>query len=238
MARGDLAGLARSLSARGWLVAGLGAVALRLDDGQLLTTPLELSARDLAPEAISLGVDEAGISGLFAQILNERAGARVVALTQPPETLALTMAGITVARCLLDGELRSAEAAAPPSGGGDDRQQLLAGIWAGLFGADDVLVDRFGLVSIASTADELTARLERLEHAAFVTARARQVTDAAPTSEERLAAVAAGLEAFGLRAGPDCARCNACSLGRLHSGAPDAFTARVDAAIGQHLARD
>ncbi|PIE18534.1 MAG: hypothetical protein CSA65_04410 [Proteobacteria bacterium] len=232
----ELAALARAIAARGALVAGLGAVACRLEDGRLLATPSGRSLRALRAEQVVMSpseLDEA--AGLCVAAFDRRPDAAWVSVTQPPAVMALTMAGITVGRCLLAAPLAEiAEAAGHP----DAEVAVGVALSAGLTGADDVLLERFSLVSVAADATTLEARLERLEHAAEVTARARTLGgEVAPRSEGTLSALAAGLESLGLRVGPDCARCNGCSLGRRHRGAPDAFGERLDAAIGRHLQR-
>jgi ribulose-5-phosphate 4-epimerase/fuculose-1-phosphate aldolase len=237
-AAAELIGLAQGLSSRGLLVAGLGAVACRLDDGRLLITPPDRPLRGVQTEQLrNVDPDQTGSPGqLFASLLERRGDARWIALTQPPAVMALSMAGVTVGRCLLASPPAELGDLTARPGSGDDQTALSVALVSALSGADEVVVDRFAVLSVAPDALTLEGRLERLEHAAALTVSARQLGGAAPVSEASLSAIGAALDGFGFRVGPDCARCNGCSLGRRHRGAPDAFGDRLDAAIGRQLA--
>lgn len=238
-AREKLAELARSLCGRDRLIAGLGSISLRLDSGRLLVTPSGRSVRTLTAGELLL-LDAAGptdpeIVGLHRLVYAARPEAQTVGLLQLPQVASLAMAGVDVARCLTEGELAglgpvSWGAAAPSS-------ELTTALRAALTVAPDVLIERFGVLLAAVDLATLEARAERLEHAARLTLQARLLAHAAATSEQRLARLATALQDYGLRVGPECARCNACSLGARHHGGDEAFGAHVDAAVAAHLSR-
>lgn len=238
-AREKLAELARSLHRQERLVAGLGSLSLRLERGGLLVTPPQKTARQLLAGDLllfeSASTSEPEHVALHRLAYAARPEAGVVGLLQLSAVAAVTMAGVDVARCLLDGEL--AGLGRVSWGEASPQDELSAALRAALTVAPDVLLERFGVLVAAAELDALELRVERLEHAARVTQQARTLARAAATSEQQLARLAAGLRDYGLRVGPECARCNACSLGARHHGGDEAFGAHVDAAVAAHLSR-
>lgn len=181
----------------------------------------------------SAGLDVSGGVPLPVAFCFEQ-GKSAVALLQPPHLQALGFAGATVARCLLARPPANIWAAGMRSVERSAEEELEAAMLAALAGHDAVAIDRFGLFVASSSWRAIVERVAALEHAARVTALARQ-SAATPASGERVARLVAGLNLLGIEADSRCDRCNACPHGGLQAGGRDALAEALASAIDAHL---
>jgi L-fuculose-phosphate aldolase len=225
--RRDLADLCRRMAQGGYVVATDGNVSARLGDGRLLVTPSGAAKGELGPADFVLA-NERGepldpatrVSSevrLHVAVYEERPEVRVVCHAHPPTAVAFSLAGIEVASCILPeiviavGELPTAPYATPTTqAAADVVRPLVRG------GADAVILDRHGSVTLARDARAAFWLLERLEWAARVTLMARQLggVQKLPKGEvERLLEVRAKLSGKPRR--EPCNACGACVAGTM-----------------------
>jgi L-fuculose-phosphate aldolase len=220
---------------KNFVAAGDGNISARLDRERLLVTPSGFSKGFLDPDQLIV-VDLRGekIAPLFGkwrdlkpsseirlhlECYRQRADVRAVIHAHPPNAIACTLAGISLAKCVLPevvydlGTIPTAPYATPTSAEGPLAVCELIQKY------DALMLDRHGSVTVGADVWEAYMRLERVEHSAQVTLAAQQALGkpVAPLSDDAIFKLAAlRRDIFAQRNRDVCAECNACPASEHH----------------------
>jgi len=246
-AREAVAEISRRMYARGLIAAADGNVSLRLGKDRMLVTPSGLSKGFLTADDIVM-VDLAGrpIAGrgkptseikMHVFAYRERPDVQAVVHGHPPVTVALALAGVSMAQCVLSesclvlGAVPTAPYATPST------DEVTAALRPLIAAANAVIMDRHGALTLGRTLEEAYNRMETLEHTAKITHAARVLGPVQPLPEAEIEKLRAVARAFGLPEPPQgCEACNACPNGRAPSpGAGDDEGRAIAAAIAARL---
>jgi L-fuculose-phosphate aldolase len=224
--RRALAELCRRLYGREILGGAEGSASVR-SGGRILITPGGVNRGALRPEQI-LAVEDQREGppelGLHRLVYQSRPDVRAVLWAQPAHAVALAMAKIPVAHCLLPGAIYEGEGRAEEE------------IALGLRRADILFLERHGAVVVGADLEQAGNRLEALARAAQVTHLLRALPAPEPLGPEPLARVLELGRRMGLpRALAECDGCGGC--GRPKEAAEDEarFAARVSEELRQKL---
>jgi L-fuculose-phosphate aldolase len=223
-ARRHIVEVCRRIYARGWITATDGNVSALLGHDRVLCTPTGINKGTMTEDDLIV-IDRRGkkITGTRApssEILmhlaayDERPDVGGVVHAHPTNCIAFSLAGITLAQCLLPeivftfGSIPTTEYTTPTT------DEVPAEVSKWLRDFDAMILDRHGSLTVGADVFAAYDKLERMEHVAEITFRARMLGPIRPLSRqqiERLRAVGRGL---GL---PDrkilalpCDHCNAC----------------------------
>jgi L-fuculose-phosphate aldolase len=221
-AREQIVQVMRRTWERGLLAAGDGNASVRLDARRIAITPSGVLKAQLRPEQIVV-VDSRGrqLDGkgratselaMHLAVYQARPEVQAVLHAHPPTAIALSIAGVSLAECVLPevivslGRIPTAPYATPGT------LDVPASIEAVIRDHSALLLERHGALTCGRDLDEAYGRLEVIEHAARITHLARQLgpVPVLPPDEVariRQAAASAGL----IRTAPDCSRCGVCA---------------------------
>lgn len=220
---------------KGFVAASDGNISARLDRERLLVTPSGFGKAFLEADQLLI-VDMKGeiTSPMFGrwrdlkpsseirlhlECYRQRADVQGVIHAHPPMTIACTLAGISLAKCVLPevlydlGTIPTAKYATPSSAENAMAIRELVKIY------DAIVLDRHGTVTVGATLWDAYMRLERVEHSAQVTLAAQQVLGhpVEPLSNEAIQKLAAMRQHVFAEHGRDvCAECNACPVSGRH----------------------
>ncbi len=228
--RGTIVRACHLMYARGLIAATDGNISARLGDVLLVTTPSgvpkgfvtedDLVVTDLQGQSLPdraphpSGYRPSSELRLHLEVYRQRPDVGAVVHAHPPITTALTVAGVSLAPCVVPetltnlGTIVTAAYATPTSAQGPVAIRDLIGRH------DALVLDRHGAVTVGSTVMDAYAKMEKVEHTAVVLAAARLLGQVRvlPLDEiGRLVAMRA--QHLGLPVGlavPDCKRCGAC----------------------------
>ena len=168
--------IGRRMYARNFVAASDGNISARLDNGHYLCTPSGVSKGFMKPEDLIVA-DEQGnyVSGTgkvtsefptHLACFEERPDVDAVVHAHPPYAIAFTLAGHSLADPILPevvaafGGVPTTAYATPGTPEGNEVIRPLIG------GADAVMLDRHGSVTVGKSVEEAYFKLEKLEHAA------------------------------------------------------------------------
>jgi L-fuculose-phosphate aldolase len=227
--------IGRLLHQKNFVAAGDGNISVRLDRARLLVTPSGLSKGFLDAEQLLVvdlrGEKSAPLFGkarelkpsseifLHLECYRQRADIHAVIHAHPPMTIACTLAGVSLAKCVLPevlydlGTIPTAPYATPASPEGPIAVRDLIKKY------DAIVLDRHGTVTVGKDVWEAYMRLERVEHSAQVTLAAQQALHSTvpllpPDAIEKIAAMRQTV--FAQRGRDVCAECNACPVSERH----------------------
>ncbi len=233
---------------QGYIAAGDGNVSCKLDDERVLVTPTGLH-KGLLGEADLVIVDLDGklLRGaqgptarrpsseflMHALAYRERPDVRAVVHAHPPLTVALALAGISLAQCLLSetclvlGPILTAPYSTPTT---EEVPRVLRPF---VRQANAIVMDRHGALTLGRDLDEAYNRLEAMEHASKITQAARAIGPLVPLPPVEVGKLESLARSLGIPRPPDpCTLCNACDHGK---GGP--ITSSDDAVVDAVLAR-
>ncbi|HEY3358387.1 MAG TPA: class II aldolase/adducin family protein [Polyangia bacterium] len=230
-ARAAVAEISRRMYARGLIAAADGNVSVRLGRDRIAVTPSGLSKGYLtADDIVITDLQGRRLSGkgkptseikMHTFAYAERPDVLAVVHGHPPVTVALALAGVSMAQCVLSesclvlGAVPTAGYATPST------DEVTASLRPLIAAANAVIMDRHGALTLGRTLEEAYNRMETLEHTAKITHAARVLGPVAPLPEADIEKLRAVARAFGLpEPASGCAECNACPNGR--SGGPPA----------------
>ncbi len=218
---------------KGFVAATDGNVSVRLDRDHFLVTPSGFSKGLLRPEHLLIIDWEGNVVGagrygparhlrpsseilLHLEAYRRRPDIRAVVHAHPPIAIALSIAGISLARCLLPevvmtlGLIPTTEYATPSSPEG-------ARVIAGLIEKYDALIlRRHGSVTVGRDALDAYLKLEKLEHTALITKTLVELGREEPFPKEEIEKLVAWRAEKGLmrpgQAEDLCAACGVCNL--------------------------
>ncbi len=245
--RAEIVRISRLLWEKGFVAATDGNVSARLGSNRILITPSGFSKGFIKPEQLIItDMDGKLISSyergrkdlrpssempLHLEAYRQRPDVHAVVHAHPPITVALTIAGIPLARCVLPevvvslGNIPTTAYATPGTSEG-------AGVVRDLIRTHDALVlDHHGAVTVGKTVFGAYMNMEKVEHTAEITVVARQLgqVNLLPPEEVRKL-VEKRRQALGLPAiyeSEFCALCGACGKGE-DSGSEGSFTGGLD----------
>ncbi len=247
-ARAEIVKVCRRMYANSYIAGGDGNVSVRLQDDRVLITPSglhkgEVQEADLVVtdrEGNKLKGDHRPSSEILMHLLcyQLREDVHAVVHAHPIHAVALAMAGVSLANCILPescislGFILTAPYTTP---GTEEVPRALREL---VMQANAVLLDRHGSLTMGPTLAVAYNRLESVEHTAKITHAARCLGDVAPLSERNVEKLREVALKYGWAEIPrGCAECNACPNG-LARGEPDeasALSERIDEAISRFL---
>jgi L-fuculose-phosphate aldolase len=227
--------IGKLLHQKNFVAAGDGNISARLDHERILITPSGFSKGFLDAEQLII-TDLRGekIAPLFGkgrelkpsseiqihlECYRQRADVNAVIHAHPPMAIACTLAGVSLAKCVLPevlydlGTIPTAPYATPASPEGPRAVREIIQKY------DALILDRHGSVTVGATLWDAYMRLERVEHSAQVTLAAQQalrgpVALLPPDAIEKIAAMRQSV--FAQRGRDVCAECNACPVSERH----------------------
>jgi L-fuculose-phosphate aldolase len=222
--RRDIVEVCRRVYARGWLAATDGNVSVSMADGRILATPTGVNKGYLT-EADVIVVDRSGrkLSGtrepsselaMHLAAYDVRPDVRAVVHAHPTNCIAFSLAGVSLAQCLLPEIVFTFGAIPTTAYTTPTTQEVPDEVKRWLCDFDAMILDRHGSLTVGADVYDAYDKLERMEHVAEITFRARQLGPIRPLSNEqvqRLQQVGRelGLKTRKLEARP-CDTCNAC----------------------------
>ncbi len=230
-ARRDIVEVCRRIYARGWIASTDGNVSILLAPDRVLTTPTGIHKGTMSEEDL-LVVDRSGrvLSGsrrpssellMHLAAYDERPDVRAVVHAHPTNCIAFSIAGVSLAQCLLPevvltfGSIPTTAYTTPTT----DEVPKEVRRW--LRGFDAMILDRHGSLTVGPDVLSAYDKLERMEHVAEITFRARMLGPIRPLEPAQIARLQAVGRGLGL---PErtilptpCEQCNACPSGRLGS---------------------
>jgi L-fuculose-phosphate aldolase len=242
---------------KNFVAAADGNISARLDRERLLVTPSGLSKGLLeAEQLIVVNLNGEKIAPMFGkwcdlkpsseirihlECYRQRPDVNAVIHAHPPMAIACTLAGVSLAKCVLPevlydlGTIPTAPYATPASPEGATAVRELVKKY------DALILDRHGSVTIGADLWEAYMRLERVEHSAQVTLAAQQALGkpVALLPDEAIYKLAAiRRDVFAQRGRDVCAECNACPVSERHPSYVRAATSPdPSTSSGQVLAR-
>ena len=245
--RRDIVRVCRRMYDKEYIAGGDGNVSARLSDGRLMITPSGLHKGDLQEQDLVITDAEGNrLSGEYrpsSEILmhllcyRSRQDVNAVVHAHPIRAVALAMAGVSLANCVLPescislGFILTAPYTTP---GTEEVPRALRDL---VTRADAVLLDRHGSLTMGPTLDKAYSRLESVEHTAKITHAARCLGDVAPLSERNVEKLREVARKYGWAEIPKgCDECNACPNGQLgEMDDPGALSEQIDGAIKRFL---
>jgi L-fuculose-phosphate aldolase len=242
--RRNLVEVCQRMYRQSYIAAGDGNVSAKIDDERVLVTPTgfhkgRITEADLVivdPEGKLLrGAHKPSSEFLMhALAYRERPDVRAVVHAHPPMTVALALAGVSLAQCLLSetclvlGAILTAPYSTPTT------EEVPRVLQPYVRQANAIVMDRHGALTLGRTLDEAYDRLEAMEHASKITQAARAIGPVSPLPAGEVDKLQALARSLGIPRAPDpCTLCNACPSG---SGGPIS-NVRDEAVVDAVLAR-
>ena len=249
--REEIVRVCRLVWEKGLVAASDGNASVRLGRDRLLVTPCALSKGFLTVRDIVLTDldghpvrsvypgqvchDPTSEIALHLEVYRQRPDVRAVLHAHPPITTAFTIAGISLAQCVLPevvvnlGSIPTTAYATPSTVEGAHAIHEL------ICEHDALILDRHGTVTVGPTLFEAYLKLEKVEHLAAITLAARQLGKVGMLPQEEVRKlVAMRRQKLGLPAeyeGPGCVLCGACGKEASPTGVLDEELARRVAGI-------
>ncbi len=218
----DIIEVGKMLHSHGYIAATDGNISIRISQNRIITTASGVSKGYLKEEHI-VTVDADGnlLSGrhkpsselkMHLVAYKMRPDIKAIVHAHPPTCTAFTIAGVSLAKCVLPevvmtlGVIPTADYATPTTGEVPDSIRDFISRY------DAVLLDRHGAITV-SQKDVYDAyyKLEKIEHTAEVTLKARQLGQIKTLTEEQVGKLTyiSGIAAEKL-CGSTCVNCGAC----------------------------
>jgi L-fuculose-phosphate aldolase len=258
-ARRQIVEVCRRVYARGWITATDGNVSILLDRGRVLATPTGVNKGTLVEDDLIV-VDRSGtkITGtrppsselrMHLAAYDERPDVRAVVHAHPTNCIAFSLAGVSLAQCLLPeivftfGSIPTTAYTAPTT------EEVPREIRKWLKDFDAMILDRHGSLTVGADVFAAYDKLERMEHVAEITFRARMLGPIRPLSPpqvEQLRQIGRGLGLPDRKILPaPCDHCNACSASTMKEARPppeaapdvDDLVRRVSESVGKAIGR-
>jgi L-fuculose-phosphate aldolase len=225
------------MHSKGFVAATDGNVSVRLRDGNVLCTPNNVSKGLVKPEELLIVNMEGEPVGprygparllkpsseirLHLEAYKQRPDVKAVVHAHPPVALALSIAGISLARCLLPevivtlGLIPTLPYALPASA------ESAALISEPIKRYDALLLERHGTVTVGSSALEAYLKLEKVEHTAQITLTLLQLGREKPFPASEVSRLVRLRQEKGLmKPGEAEELCKACGVCDLLGGCP------------------
>ncbi len=222
--RKDIVEVCKRIHAKGWISSTDGNVSVRLPRNRILITPTgihkgfmnerDLIIIDMAGKLVSGKLKPSSEVALHLECYNERPDINAVVHAHPTMSVAFSLAGIKLAKCMLPevvftlGSIPTADYAPPAS------SEAPKSIQKYIKDFDAIILERHGSVTVGGDVFLAYNTLERMEHVAEITYHARQLGNITPLSQQQIEQ----LQAIGDAKGwpkrkllhDNCNDCNAC----------------------------
>jgi len=235
--RQEIIKVCRLMWEKDYIAAGDGNVSVRLSDDRFLVTPSGFSKGFLQPDQLVIIDWDAQVVGalygdnrtlrpsseilLHLEVYRRRPDVVSVVHAHPPMAVALSIAGISLARCILPevvatmGLIPTTRYATPSSSEG---AEVIAGI---IENYDALILQRHGSVTVGNSAWDAYLKLEKVEHTAIITKTLAELDKLNLMPEEEVAKLVARRDAKGqlspAQAEALCNECNVCAFPRKQS---------------------
>ena len=230
--RKEIVRVGRLLHEKGYVAATDGNVSVRLSKNRILSTPSGFSKGFLAPEQLvvtdlegrkipsrepaSRDLKPTSELPMHLEAYRQRPDIAAVIHAHPPICVALSIAGISLAKCLLPevvvtlGLIPTAEYATPSSAEGPGAiRDLIAN-------HDALIIQRHGTLTVGQDPFDAYLKLEKVEHLAYVTLILRQLGRETPLPPAEVAKLLQMRREKGLAVEGEeedfCASCGVCDL--------------------------
>ena len=223
--RQEMVRIGRLMWERGYVAAEEGNLSARLGPDRLLTTPSGLSKGFLSTEDLVVirpdGTPVPSYRGqgrkpsseilMHLEVYRQRPDVNAVVHAHPPTATAFSIAGVTLARCILPevvvtlGGIPTAEYATPGTA------EVPESIGQAIHEYDAVILAHHGTLTVGQTLWNAYQQLEKVEHAAQITLIARQLGQVKTLPPEAVEKLMAQRREWLRRQGRDaCQGCNVC----------------------------
>ena len=234
-ARLQVVEICRRMYERDFVAAADGNVSVKLAPGRFLTTPSGLHKGYLRPDQLVV-VDADGnkLSGSLSPsselpmhlcAYQKRPDIGAVIHAHPPISTAFSIAGISLAQCILPevilslGSIPTTEYATPTTSEGAEVIQKFIQDY------DALILKRHGSLTVGVDLEAAYMKLERIEHAAQVTFYARSLGHAAPLSRQEVGRLLKARQKLGLKPSfAGCGQCGACLGEAVEAGLAPALS--------------
>ncbi len=195
-ARRDIVQVCRRVYARGWLAATDGNVSVLLDDGRIVATPTgvhkgymeerELIVIDRKGRVLHGELQPSSEIEMHLAVYEERPDVRAVLHAHPTNCIVLSVAGVRLEQCLLPevvftfGSIPTAAYTTPTT------QEVPQEVRRWVREFDALILDRHGSLTIGKDVFDAYNKLERMEHVAEITFRARLLGSVQPLTCEQV----------------------------------------------------
>ncbi len=227
--REEIVRIGRLMYERGYVVSNDGNLSVRLDERHVLCTPSGLCKGMMSPDQMIV-VDMEGrkvgrvtaanrnlvpTSEVFMHLeaYRQRADIRAVVHAHPPVTVALSIAGISLADCMLPevivnlGLVPTTQYATPAS------LENVSAIRELIVGHDGIVLQRHGVLTVGRCLLEAYMRLEAIEQIAKITAILEQLGRGEPLSPAQVEKLLEQRRKMGLaRPGEEAEFCHICGV--------------------------
>ena len=169
-----------------------GNVSARLPDGNLLITPSGISKGFVSEDQLIV-IDRAGkkVAGapelrpsseikLHLVCYDRRDDIDAVVHAHPPTAVAFSIAGVSLAQCILPEVILTFGSIPTAKYGTPSTQELPDSIVGTIDTNDAIILERHGSVTVGTSVVDAYFKLEKMEHAAEITYRARMLGRATP----------------------------------------------------------
>jgi L-fuculose-phosphate aldolase len=240
-ARREIVEICRRIYARGWITATDGNVSILLTSDRVLATPTGINKGSITEDDLIV-TDRSGarLTGsrppsselrMHLAAYEERPDVRAVVHAHPTNCIAFSLAGVSLAQCLLPeivftfGSIPTTAYTTPTT------EEVPREIKKWLRDFDAMILDRHGSLTVGADVFAAYDKLERMEHVAEITFRARllgPIRPLSPAQVEHLRTVGRGLGLPDRKILPvPCDHCNACSNSTMGK-APEAPRAALE----------
>ncbi len=244
--RRQIVRVCRRMYERGFIAGTDGNVSVRLSEDRLLITPSGVHKGDLLEEDLVVtdreGKPLAGGRRPSSEILMHllcyqlRDDVHAVVHAHPVHAVALAMAGVSLANCILPESCLSLGLilTAPYSTPGTE--EVPAALRELVLRADAVLLDRHGSLTLGRSLTVAYNRLESVEHTARITHAARCLGEVSPLPERQVEKLREVAKRYGWATIPrGCDECNACPNGRAAAPDREGLQGQIEEAVGRYL---
>lgn len=228
--REEIVHVGKLLYHRGLIVATDGNISARLDDGTILITPSGLCKGFMSPDQliiIDLDGRKVGLgttanrdlkptseTAMHLEAYKQRPDVKAVVHAHPPHAIALSIAGLTLADCMLPeaivflGLTPTTPYATPSS---EENAQAIRAV---ITGHDALVLERHGSLTVGDSPLNAYYRTETLEQIARITYMLRQLGGGQPLPPFQVEKLIQTRRALGLSRAPDeaefCEICGVC----------------------------
>jgi L-fuculose-phosphate aldolase len=262
--RREMVRVGRLMWERGYVAATDGNLSLRLGSDRLLVTPSGLSKGFLTADALLVlrldgevvssyrGRDQKPSSEILMhlEVYRQRPDVNAVVHAHPPLATAFSIAGVSLARCVLPEVIVTLGGIPTTEYGTPGTAQVPETIRQTIRDYDAVILAHHGSLTVGTTLWEAYLRLEKVEHTAQITLAAHQLGRVSTLSPEAVETLTEMRRELLQREGRDlCEGCSACVLGNgyqlptsvtlPHTTAPDeaALVRQITQAVMKNLER-
>lgn len=196
--RAEIVRIGRMLYERGLIVAGDGNISVRLADGSILATPSGMCKGMLAPEdMVVVDLDGQPCREQQRRVSSEillhlgayraRPDVQSVVHAHPPVAVAATLAGVSLASCLLPETIITLGAVPTAPYAMTGTSEVSDSIAPFIEAHNAIMLSHHGAVTFGNNLMQAFWRMEQVEHTAKIVLAAHQFGGAQPLPAERIA---------------------------------------------------